>query len=34
VPPNCGIVLVEHREGKFLEPQVIGGQQSQRHAGG
>jgi broad specificity phosphatase PhoE len=34
VPPNCGIVLVEHRAGKFLKPQVIGGQQSQRHAGG
>ena len=34
VPPNCGIVLVEHREGKFREPHVIGGQQSQRHAGG
>jgi len=34
VPPNCGIVLVEHRERKFLEPRIIGGQQSQRHAGG
>ena len=34
VPPNCGIVLVEHREGKYQRPQVIGGQQAQRHAGG
>ncbi len=34
VPPNCGIVLVEHREGRFLKPQVIGNQSSQRHAGG
>jgi ribonuclease H / adenosylcobalamin/alpha-ribazole phosphatase len=34
VPPNCGIVLVEHREGRYLEPRVIGAQQSQRHAGG
>ncbi|HUA36514.1 MAG TPA: histidine phosphatase family protein [Candidatus Binataceae bacterium] len=34
VPPNCGIVLVEHRAGKFLKPQVIGSQESQRHAGG
>ena len=34
VPPNCGIVLVEHREGKYLTPHVIGSQESQRHAGG
>jgi probable phosphoglycerate mutase len=34
VPQNCGIILVEHRDGKFLAPRVIGAQQSQRHAGG
>ncbi len=34
VPANCGIVLVEHRQGKFLKPQLIGNQQSQRDAGG
>ncbi len=34
VPANCGIVLVEHREGSFLAPQVVGTQQSPRHAGG
>jgi len=34
VPQNCGIIVVEHREGKFQRPQVIGGGQSQRHAGG
>jgi broad specificity phosphatase PhoE len=34
VPPNCGIVLVEHREGRYMPPRVIGNQLSQRHAGG
>ena len=34
VPQNCGIILVEHREGKYQRPEVIGGGQSQRHAGG
>jgi broad specificity phosphatase PhoE len=34
VPGNCGIILAEHRNGKFLKPQVIGDGQSQRHAGG
>jgi broad specificity phosphatase PhoE len=34
VPANCGIVLVEHRQGQFLKPQLIGNQQSQRDAGG
>ena len=34
VPANCGIVLVEHRQGQFLRPQLIGNQQSQRDAGG
>ncbi len=34
VPSNCGIVLVEHRQGQFLRPQPIGKQDSQRDAGG
>jgi broad specificity phosphatase PhoE len=34
VPGNCGIITVEHREGKYLEPRVIGNLPSQRHAGG
>jgi broad specificity phosphatase PhoE len=34
VPANCGIVLVEYRQGQFLRPLVIGNQQSQSDAGG
>jgi ribonuclease H / adenosylcobalamin/alpha-ribazole phosphatase len=34
VPANCGIVLVDHRQGQFLKPRLIGNQQSQRDAGG
>lgn len=34
VPRNCGIIVIEHQQGRFLEPTVIGDQQSQRHAGG
>jgi probable phosphoglycerate mutase len=34
VPPNCGIVLVDHRQGRYLEPRVIGDWQSPRDAGG
>jgi broad specificity phosphatase PhoE len=34
VPTNCGIVLVEHRQGQFLKPELIGNQLSQRDAGG
>jgi broad specificity phosphatase PhoE len=34
VPANCGIMLVEHRHGRFLEPQLIRNQQSQSDAGG
>lgn len=34
VPANCGIVMVEHRAGRYLKPQVIGDSQSQRDAGG
>jgi broad specificity phosphatase PhoE len=34
VPANCAIVLVEHRQGQFLKPQLIGNQHSHRDAGG
>jgi broad specificity phosphatase PhoE len=34
VPPNCGILLVEHRLGRYLEPQVIGDWGPPRDAGG
>jgi broad specificity phosphatase PhoE len=34
VPPNCGIVLVEHRQGRYLEPRVIGDWGLPRDAGG
>jgi ribonuclease H / adenosylcobalamin/alpha-ribazole phosphatase len=34
VPPNCGIVLVEHRLGRYREPRMIGGWDSPRDAGG
>jgi probable phosphoglycerate mutase len=33
-PANCGIVVVEHRDGSYLEPQVTGDTRSQRHTGG
>ena len=34
VSANCGIVPVEHRQGRFLKPELIGNQQSQADAGG
>jgi probable phosphoglycerate mutase len=34
VPSNCGMILVEHREGRYQRLQVIGDQPWQRHAGG
>jgi broad specificity phosphatase PhoE len=34
VPPNCGVVLAEHREGWYLEPRVIGDWSLPRDAGG
>lgn len=34
VPPNCGIVLAEHRLGRYLEPHVIGDWGSPHDAGG
>jgi broad specificity phosphatase PhoE len=26
VPPNCGIVVIEHRDGRYLEPEVVEGE--------
>ncbi len=34
VTPNCGIIVVEHRDGRYLAPQVIGDLPSERDAGG
>jgi ribonuclease H / adenosylcobalamin/alpha-ribazole phosphatase len=34
VPANCGIVLVEHRQGRFSAPRLIGDQRSHGDAGG
>jgi broad specificity phosphatase PhoE len=34
VPVNCGIIVVEHRQGRFLTPRLIGDERSHRDAGG
>jgi broad specificity phosphatase PhoE len=34
VPANCAVMLVEHLQGRFLRPHLIGNQQSQGDAGG
>jgi 2,3-bisphosphoglycerate-dependent phosphoglycerate mutase len=34
VPANCGIVLVEHQRGQFLQPRLIGDRPSSPDAGG
>jgi broad specificity phosphatase PhoE len=34
VPPNCGIILVEHDNGRYRMPQVVHGEASVREAGG
>jgi broad specificity phosphatase PhoE len=34
VPPNCGILLVEHRPGRYFEPRVLGEWDTPREAGG
>lgn len=34
VPANCGIYLVEHREGRYLAPRMIGERLRPRDAGG
>jgi broad specificity phosphatase PhoE len=34
VPPNCGIVVIEHRNGRYGEPDVVYGESPAREAGG
>ena len=34
VPPNCGIVVIEHRGGRYREPEVVHGETSARETGG
>jgi broad specificity phosphatase PhoE len=34
VPPNCGIVVIEHRGGRYREPEVVHGESPAREAGG
>jgi ribonuclease H / adenosylcobalamin/alpha-ribazole phosphatase len=34
IPANCAIILVEHRQGKYLEPHLLGDAHQQREAGG
>lgn len=33
VPPNCGIVVIEHRDGRYHEPEVVHGEAA-RESGG
>ena len=34
VPPNCGIVVIEHQGGSYREPEVVHGQSPAHEAGG
>jgi broad specificity phosphatase PhoE len=34
VPANCAIVMVEHRQGRYLRPRLVGEQRLARDAGG
>ena len=34
VPPNCGIILIEHHSKGYLTPKIIDGGMSEKHAGG
>jgi broad specificity phosphatase PhoE len=34
VPPNCGIVLIEHQSGRYRAPEVVFGEPPVRDAGG
>ena len=34
VPPNCGIVLIEHQSGRYRAPEVVFGEPPVREAGG
>jgi len=34
VPPNCGIVLIEHESGRYRDPEVVYGESPARETGG
>ncbi|HUO06135.1 MAG TPA: histidine phosphatase family protein [Candidatus Binataceae bacterium] len=34
IPPNCGIVLVEHSSGRYHPPRVVSGEPTEKEAGG
>jgi broad specificity phosphatase PhoE len=34
VPPNCGIVVIEHHRGRYAEPEVVFGESPARESGG
>ena len=34
VPPNCGIVVIEHQGGRYREPEVVFGETPVRETGG
>jgi hypothetical protein len=34
VPPNCGIIVVEHRSSGYLAPQIIGDGAQDKFTGG
>jgi 2,3-bisphosphoglycerate-dependent phosphoglycerate mutase len=34
VPPNCGIVVIEHHAGRYREPKVVFGETAARESGG
>ncbi len=34
VPPNCGIVLIEHESGRYRDPEVVYGESPDRDSGG
>ena len=34
VPPNCGIVLIEHQAGRYARPRIVHGESSVRESGG
>ena len=34
VPPNCGIVVIEHQGGRYREPEVVHGESPARESGG
>ncbi len=34
VPPNCGIVVIEHESGRYRDPEVVYGESPDRDSGG